>query len=141
MVFKDNVGIVDDYTQIFAKVPTVLRGFYALRHTNRSGRRPDAKKVHLLMRTAVRVRNELVDWYRRFLVLDGPPVEVPPNDPHSIYPTVLTYADPWKGSRHSMFAFHPSFPTVPGPFEEKIPGQRQFMPQIKALAAPPMGQY
>lgn len=115
MVFKDEVRIVDDYAQIFAKVPTVVRGFYALRHANRSGRQPDAEKVLLLMRTAVRVRNELVDWYRRFLTLDGPPVEVPPNDPHSIYPTVLAYSDPWKGSRHSMFAFLRPFPAVSWP--------------------------
>lgn len=103
MVFKDEVRIVDDYTQIFAKVPTILRGFYAARHANRSGRRPDANKVMLLMRTAARVRNELVDWYRRYLMLDGPPVEVPATDPRSIYPTVLAYSNPWKGSRHMSY--------------------------------------
>lgn len=128
MVFKDEVRIVDDYTQIFAKVPTILRGFYAARHANRSGRRPDANKVMLLMRTAARVRNELVDWYRRYLMLDGPPVEVPATDPRSIYPTVLAYSNPWKGSRHSTFAFHPSITTASGPAVKRFSCRGQVMP-------------
>lgn len=97
-IYNDNVVIVDDYFELLAKLPTILRHGYPLRDLNQRGIKVDVAKVLLLVSLTEKVRNEFETWFSTIQTVNPPPVEVPTKDPESIYPMVLEYTNPWIGS-------------------------------------------
>jgi hypothetical protein len=55
-------------------------------------------QVTLLVRRAEKLRSEVAAIFGRYTALEPAPTEVPSQDPGSIYETVLSYSNVWRGS-------------------------------------------
>jgi hypothetical protein len=99
----DRHDFVEDYFQLLARLPAVLRSGYMLREANRAGIPVDPTTVSLLSIAAERLRAEFMAWYPSLLPLNPSPIEVPSKHPSPIFETVLKYKSPWMGSLHSTY--------------------------------------
>lgn len=95
---REAVFLMEDYFENLAKLPRILRYGYELREAKRHGMPIDEAKVVLLLKHTNATRAGVLHWYQEFEKWADSPVEAPSQDCTSIYPTVLSYTNPWLGS-------------------------------------------
>lgn len=93
----------DDYMTPLAKMPAILREGRKLRDANNHNMPVDAAYVAQLLRRAETLRATFVSWHDRFEKLDYGPIEVPSQDPSSLYETVLSYSNVWAGGMYMSY--------------------------------------
>ncbi|KAH8673834.1 hypothetical protein BX600DRAFT_509065 [Xylariales sp. PMI_506] len=95
---NDMTFLFDRYLQLLAKVPSILRYGYHLRELNARGEPLDIPMAMRLSRAAEKVHQEFLTFYSEGLANKLEPMEVPTEDPGSIFPMVLKFENTWVGS-------------------------------------------
>lgn len=91
-------AITDRYWIYLARLPAILHRGYALREAKRHGLPTEPAQITLLVRRAEKLRSQVAALFEGYAALAPAPIEVPSQDPGSIYDTVFSFSNVWHGS-------------------------------------------
>ncbi len=95
--------IVEEYLAILVQVPSILKYAYMMREALKHGMPIDTTKVPLLMHGAAKLLGDVRGTFARFSDRVPAPVDVPPEDPGSVFETVLSFENSWHGGLFMSF--------------------------------------
>ena len=95
--------IVEEYFASLVQVPSILKYAYMMREALKHGMPIDTTKVPLLMHGAAKLLGDVRGSYAKFADRVPAPLDVLPEDPGSVFDSVLSFGNAWQGGLFMSF--------------------------------------
>jgi hypothetical protein len=103
VVSKQTGHVGDLYFANLARLPSIVKKGYILREARRHGMPVDEANIRLLICETVKLHQDMLAWFVKFQGFAPTPIEIPSQDPASLFDTVLSHANVWLGGMYMSY--------------------------------------